>query len=467
MKKILLLHASFMDYSFDNEWKENESLSPPLGLLYLASPLIKEGHEVTYVDLNVDKFAKEEFLKLLKEQEFLLITCYTGTISNVLKIIKDARKINPKLCIICGGPYCNMSEQLVAGSDLTCIGEAESYIATIIKKVTLKKPLNLPGLIYKKNGKTMRNPGIMKCKDLNDSLFPALELSKNKNYGYISGIKLNIASIISSRGCPFDCKYCTHRGRIVYRQRSVDNVIKEIKQRVAEGYEYLFFGDDNFLLSKKRALEIMDRIIEEKIRIKMIMQGRVDRADYELYKKLKKAGVIMIMFGIESVNQDVLDYYNKRTTVGQEIDAITIADKVGIITFGYLMIGAPIEKMEHFENTKNFFDKYPWDIMLNGLLYYLKGSKLWEEAHEKGLIKNNEYSVMTDKKFSNFSQKELFKIKNDLTYYFYKNPKRIIRILFKLIKNGQTGLIIDVFLTGKYKKLIEFMKAPYDLTQRK
>ncbi|MFA5744404.1 MAG: hypothetical protein WC936_06340, partial [Candidatus Nanoarchaeia archaeon] len=66
MKKVLLLHASFIDYSFGNDWKENESLSPPLGLLYLASPLIRENYEVSYVDLNVDKFAKEEFLKLLK-----------------------------------------------------------------------------------------------------------------------------------------------------------------------------------------------------------------------------------------------------------------------------------------------------------------------------------------------------------------------------------------------------------------
>lgn len=214
-------------------------------------------------------------------------------------------------------------------------------------------------------------------------------------------------------------------------------------------------------------MEIMNRIIKEKIKISMIMQGRVDRADYELYKKMKNAGVIMIVFGIKNVNQDVLDYYNKRTTVKQEINALTIANKVGILTMGYLMIGSPIETMKHHDNTKVFFDKYPLDLMLNGLLYYMKGSVLWEEAHKKGLIKKNEYSVMTSKKFSKFSQDELFKIKDDLNYYFYKNPKRIMRILYKLLRNGQMKLLANIFLSGNYKKLINFMRAPYDLTQKK
>jgi radical SAM superfamily enzyme YgiQ (UPF0313 family) len=467
MKNVLLLHASFLGYSFGKNWKENKSLSPPLGLLYLASPLINKGYNVTYFDLNVNKLSKKDFFNILKNQDFLLISCYTDSINNTLKIIKDAKKVNSKLFIICGGPHCNMTEELVQGSDLTCIGEAESYIFNIIQRIEQKKVLKFPGLIYKKNKKIIRTPDIMKTKDLNKSLFPTLNLSKNKNYGYISGLRLNVAPIISSRGCPFDCKYCTHKGRIAYRQRNINNVISEIKQRVGEGYEYLFFGDDNFLLNKKRTIKIMNRLIKEKIKIKIIVQGRVDKADLELYKKLKQGGVIMIMFGIESVNQDVLDYYNKRTTVKQEINALILADKVGIITFGYLIIGAEIETRKHYENTKKFFNKYPWDIMLSGLLGYKKGSALWDEAHKKGLIKNDEFSVMTGKKFSKFSQKEWFKIKNELDYYFYKNPKRIIRIFFKLIKNSEFGLLKNIFLKGHYKQLIDFMRAPYNKIQRK
>ena len=119
----------------------------------------------------------------------------------------------------------------------------------------------------------------------------------------------------------------------------------------------LVFCDDNFLLHTKRANAIFDYIIKRKLNIKIIIQGRVDMIDYSLALKMKQANVIMLIFGIESVNQDVLDFYNKKTTIEKIKQVIEIVNNVGIITISGLIIGAPIEEMKHFENIIEFFNK--------------------------------------------------------------------------------------------------------------
>ena len=101
----------------------------------------------------------------------------------ITKIIKDIKRANEKAFILCGGHHCNAFKEYIEGSDLTCIGEAEGYITKILDSLILKKPLNgIPGLIYKKNGQVVKNPGTMKVDDLDLSLPPAWKLINRKNY---------------------------------------------------------------------------------------------------------------------------------------------------------------------------------------------------------------------------------------------------------------------------------------------
>lgn len=457
-KNVLLLHAPVNKYTFSKGWNANKYLSPPLGLLYLGSPLQREGYNVSFVDLNVDHFKKTEFMDILKEQDFILITCFSYTINNVEKIIKDIKNVNEKGVILCGGPHCNTFKEYIKGSDITCIGEAENYITKILDSIILKKSLkSILGLIYKENGKLVKNPGIMTVDDLDLSLPPCREIVNKSKYGFVGSARVDVAVIMSSRGCPYSCHYCSFiLSNKKYRERSVSNVINEIKSLIKQGYKFITFGDDNFLINKGRVHKIMDSIIKEKIKVKIIVQGRVDSADYKLYKKLRDAGVVAILFGIESANQDVLDYYNKRTTVEKTVEAIKLANKVGIITFGSFIIGAPFETEKHFNKNKEFFDNVPLDFVMCNKLLYVKGSKLWDDANKKGVIKGSEHTVMTDRRLSNYSSEELSAIKYELTKYFYKNPRRLLRIPHKAIRLGLTRLIVKSFLNIKpiYNHLI-------------
>ena len=331
------------------------------------------------------------------------------------------------------------------------MGEVEGYITRILDSLVSKQSLkDISGLIYEQNRIIVKKPGFMTVPDLDSSLPPARELMERKKYGFIGITRINIALIMSSRGCPFNCHYCANSSlNSIYRKRSVENVINEIKSLIGQSYSYISFGDDNFLLNKKRVINLMNRIIEEKIKVKMIVLGRVDSADLVLYKKLREAGVIAILFGIESANQDVLDFYNKKTTVEKGIEAIKLADKVGIITFGSFIIGAPFETKKHFDKNKEYFDLVPLDLMICNKLVYLRGSKLWINANKKGLIKKTEDNVKVNQKLSLYSSREWSIIKNELTLHFYKNPRRLLRLLIKVIRLGEAGLIFKMLVDIK------------------
>lgn len=458
-KKVLLLHPPFNQYTFGREWKENKSLSPPLGLLYLGSPLQREEFKVSLVDLNVDKFTKREFLNLIKNQDFILMTCYANAMNNIMKIIKDIKEVNKKGLILCGGPHCNITHEYVEGSFLTCVGEAEGYIAQILNSIILKKPLRgIPGLIYKKNGKIVKTPGVMKVDDLDSTLPPARKLAGRKKYGNVGAVRLDVATIMSTRGCPFNCHFCSHPLNLKkYRQRSIDSVVEEIKSLVRQSYKYILFYDDNFLLNKKRAYKIMDKIIQEKIKVKMALQARVDSADYNLYKRMRDAGVVAVFFGVESANQDVLDFYNKRATVEQGIEAIKLANKVGLITHGYFMIGTPFETKHHFNRNLEYFDTVPLDFMSCNVLTYWIGTQLWNDASNKGIIEKSELHVLADKRLSHYSSEELSAISSYLVRYFYMNPRRLLRIQYKLLRLGEAGIVVRELL--RPKSLLKRLRA--------
>ena len=114
-RRVLLLNVPYNEYTFGKRWKSNRSLSPPLGLLYLGSVLLKEDFNVIFIDLNVDRMSRKEFLNKIKVQDFILITCYTFALNNIRKIIKDIREVNKKGFILCGGPYCNITHEYIEG----------------------------------------------------------------------------------------------------------------------------------------------------------------------------------------------------------------------------------------------------------------------------------------------------------------------------------------------------------------
>ena len=169
--------------------------------------------------------------------------------------------------------------------------------------------------------------------------------------------------------------------------RSTENIIEELKEIYKMGYKYVAFNDDCFLSSKKQAYGLFDAIIKENFDMKFyVTAARVDSADEDLYMKMKKAGVCLLQFGLESGNQDVLDFYKKNITIEQSRYAVNLSHKMGFFTVGSFSLGASFETEKHFEKTVSFAKSLSLNSVSFLPLVYMAGSELWSGAVGEGKI---------------------------------------------------------------------------------
>ncbi len=422
--------------------KKERPLAPPLGLLYLATPLLEAGYNVQVVDFNAEDYSLKRLSEYLSNTILIGISSQSFNRDVVKKIIKDIKNIKIELPIIIGGPDCILHPRLIDGTILTVISEAEHTIVKIVDTILNKGNLSdCEGILFRDKDNKICNGLPIKLQPLDDIAFPSRHLVRdNKGYNIIgSALSGKIASLISSRGCIGKCRFCA-RGALVYntyRERSAENVLDEIELIYNEGYEILGFMDDNFMLNPKRVKMIFEGIIERGIKLAMAVQGRVDCADEDLFHLMRKAGVKAIVFGLESGCQETLDFYNKKTTIEQNRYAIELADKTGFYSVGFFILGAPFEKEKHIKRTIDFAYSLPLDFATFWVLDYTYGSDLWNEAYDKGLISIDEFNVPASKRrgLANFTYNELEKICIDAFKGFYLRPiywKRQIRKAWRL-----------------------------------
>jgi len=222
---------------------------------------------------------------------------------------------------------------------------------------------------------------------------------------------------------------------VKYRERSISKVIQEILSFKKYRARYLIINDDNFLVNRKRAESFADAMIRNRIKYRIIIQGRVDRADAKLFKKLRKAGLTVLMFGIESANPEVLNFYRKGITLPKIEKTIHLANRFGIITFSGLMIGAPMEQKAHIKANKRFLTNVPLDFVGVNILRYEYPSTIWKQAFKEGKIRDDEFSVTANSILSKYTSEEWAAFRTEILKSFYHQPDRLWRIIRKVILN--------------------------------
>jgi radical SAM superfamily enzyme YgiQ (UPF0313 family) len=229
-----------------------------------------------------------------------------------------------------------------------------------------------------------------------------------------------------------------------FRQRSVENVISELIE-IDEKFDSVLIVDDCFLANTKRADMIMDKIAECGIDLDFYVLGtRVDKANRNTYKKMKKAGVKLLTFGIESGNQDVLNFYDKRITLDQIRKAVNLADEMNFTTIANFMFGAPIETENHIKNTFKFACSLPLDLVFFSVLTYSYRSDLWFEAVNNGIIdEKDRYLVLPGSRIGlgEFTSEELFEFCNNAFKSYYARPNYFFRRMIKSFKNRNFSIL--------------------------
>jgi radical SAM superfamily enzyme YgiQ (UPF0313 family) len=422
-------------------------------LTYIASQLEKQDHTIEILDLGCEKEPKKTVHQSLLTCDAVILNVHTDNYNQSADIARFIRKKNPDIPIIISGHYCTYQPERalfdIPSATISIEGEEEHIINDVINAIDNKAALSkIPGVRYKSNDEIKIGKTPQLIQDLDAIDFPNRRLIEKYNYGKINGINFcrpKFTTMMTSRGCPNRCKFCiTNVIHKTFRQRSAENVINEL-QEIQERNNSVLILDDNFLADIKRAHTIMDRIIQIGFDLDLYIAGaRVDNADKDLYKKMKKAGVKMIFYGIESGNQDVLEYYNKKVTLNQIRNTIHLAKKMNFIIIGSFIIGAPIETKKHFLQTMKFSRSLPIDFAFFHPLLYQYGTELWNQAVKSGnIIENGELCYFTDLKnnLGNFTKEEINNYCLQAFKKFYLRPTFMMKEILKFIVRKDYNLI--------------------------
>lgn len=400
---------------------------PPMGIAYLASYLEQIGHSVSIVDAVAEGWDNkredicglgfDETVERIKGEkpDLVGLSCpYSGNSSTTLDLAKQIKEEIDVPSVIGGShPSILPEESLEAGIDHVIIGEGEERLEKLIEHIEDNGNLaDIDGLAYKENGNIKVNEPTTYIKDLDSLPYPArhllpmeryFEWEKHADPDDIGEVKRS-GVIISSRGCPYKCVFCsTYRvwGR-VWRSRSAENVLDEIGY-LKEKYNinHIRFMDDNMTLNIKRAKKILGGMIEREFDVTWTAPNglRADIYDDELLDLMKKSGCLGIHLAIESGDQCVSDsIVNKRLNLGKAEDYTKKAIEKGIPVSGLFIIGFPGETPEQMKNTVNFAKKLTKYGLRNSYFNVpmpLLGTRLREIGEERGLLVNNDYSKIS------------------------------------------------------------------------
>ncbi|HTY43628.1 MAG TPA: radical SAM protein [Patescibacteria group bacterium] len=436
MVKLILVNAGS---------KYEYGVHEPLNLLVLAAYAKKFGHDVSIAD----QIAGENIYKKIKKinPDFVGITATTAVINDAYKIADWCRKNGYKTII--GGVHVSvLPEEGLEHADFVVKGEGEDALVKILAGEEKQ------GIV---TGRCIKNMDQLPKVDRGLINISHYQKGKDRNPGthlhfVPSNTKLN--SILSARGCPFNCIFCHNSWRgLPVRINSAKWIIDEMKElKEKYGTQAVFFMDDDFLISKERAKEFCRLYKEEGLDIIWGCQSRVTAVDEELLKILKEANCKQITFGIESGNQRVLGMLkNNRTTVEQNKRAIKLVKEAGILSTGSFMIGNPEETEEEIEQTKRFIIENDLDGFGVSVTTPFPGTKLWDMCKEKGVIpekidwKNFNLNNLTFA-LSNISPKRMEEIHNDfLNLVMERNPGMSTKNVFKVAIKHPIKAIKRVF----------------------
>lgn len=339
---------------------EEFGVHPPLNLAYLAALVRQEGHEVIIIDANALKLTKEETVKLIKRFKPDIIghdLHSTFRFHHSLQWIRYLKE-NTGLPIIVGGPNITLypkETMLHKEIDYGIVGAGSKSFLEFISAFEKGKSLTeIPGLCFRKDGKTIFNKPSSLVEDLEKLPLPARDLLPNEKYHQFITQYKNCTIMITSTGCPYNCLFCNERGS-PYKERSVENVLDEIEDcYLNHKVREIDFFDRTFTINRKRIISLCKGMKERGIKINWSCRARVDTVDKELLTEMKRAGCFAIFYGIESADQKVLENINKRTNLAQVKEVINLTSSLGIKPLGFFMFGNPGETVEAIDKSIKF-----------------------------------------------------------------------------------------------------------------
>lgn len=397
---------------------DNYMRLPLMGSLYLGTILQNNGYNVRILNENI---LGKEIDPFEIQADIFCITALSVSANRAKLFAVQLKKIYPESLILIGGIHASlMPEEFEDVADYVIVGEADEIIIDVVEEKFQDKIIQ---------GSRIEN----------------LDLLPVINYGLLEGLEnLKTIPIMTSRGCPFDCNFCSVTkifGR-KFRKQSPQRIVTEIENVLTyikdKGF---FFYDDNFTANRKRIMELCDLLIEKKINISWTAQVRADLAnDPVLIQKMVQAGLRWVYIGFESINDETLESLHKSQTRADIEKAIRTFHRCGVNIHGMFMFGDDCDTVDIISETVDFAIKNEIDTVQFMIITPLPGTEYYNKIEqEKRLLHKNwdYYNGM----FVVFLPKNMSPVR--LTYETYEAYKKFYSLKRNLLDT--LYLIFNIF----------------------
>jgi anaerobic magnesium-protoporphyrin IX monomethyl ester cyclase len=378
--------------------EKHRGFNPPLGLLYLASSVRKfSSHEVEVLDAQPPHFTYDQLRRHLESRSYgaVGVSAMTFTLIDVYKTVRLVRDVLPDAAVLLGGTHIHLfpDETIrLRGVDFAVMGEAEESFRLLMDALSDPAKLSqVPGLVYRDGG-TIRQNSFLPLRDLDNLPFPERNLLRVEDYSSLLSKGALSTTIITSRGCPFQCAFCDRPLSPItsqFRYRSSANVVDELEECTRLNIRDFLFYDDTFTVKRDRVLAICEEILQRGLRIRWDIRTRVDLVDAEMLRLLKRAGCQAVHYGVEAGNDRILKVINKGFSVAKVREIFRLTQRIGIETLAYFMIGLPSERESDIQDTFDLARELKPDYAHISIFSPYPGTALYSMGLEKGIFQKD------------------------------------------------------------------------------
>lgn len=356
------------------------------GLLFVAAATRDAGHRPVVV--SADSVTIHRFIRRYKP-DVIGFSCVTATYPMTRDLIKLVKKAYPSIATVIGGHHVTfMYKETIeeSGVNYVCRGEGEEVFPALLNSLEVgERYPAIPGMVFKKEGKFHNDDVIALVDDINTLPRITMDLVA-PDFSFTP-------KIVSSRGCPFFCSYCSisafYGGK--YRQRRVEDVIKDIEDYISWGYNHFWFHDDNLTVDAKWVYRFCELIEEKNLKFTWNSMSRVDLIcrDPKLISRMARCGCRMLSIGIESGVPEVLESIHKKISLEQIHQAVKIMKSVGISYDWFMLLGSgdQFDTPEIIEKNIQFFSKLPGMILIS-ILTPFPGTEVFERLRNEDRIRH-------------------------------------------------------------------------------
>jgi len=374
----------------------------PYMLAYATGVLDREGHRVKLIDAVASEWSHEETLKKIKKfsPDLVVISTSTPSIYNDLNFADKVKELGCHVAVV-GTHVSSLPEWTLRNSriDTVCIGEYDYTVRDLAEAIENGRSLKtVKGIAFRSGKRIVKTEPRPLIKNLDE--LPWVSEVYKKHLGKRGIMKYFYASllwpqitILTARGCPFNCAFCPIPFKNSYRARSVNDVVNEFEyiQNELPYVREVMIEDDTFHVSKKRTIDLCKELIKRRINLKWSCNARVD-ADFETLKWMKKAGCRLLCVGFESPEQSSLDAIHKRTTKAMQERFMKYTRILGLLVNGCFILGLPGETEETVKKTIEFAKKLNCDTAQFYPLMVYPGTEAYEWAKKNGYLETEDFS---------------------------------------------------------------------------